>query len=70
MTSSTVSKPCLVPSHADALPDDRTVLAFSFSDVEPEMRDWWLVLTPDEIHVCEHDPLSYFASVPWPPAAG
>lgn len=44
------------PIDTDALPDDRTVLAFSFSDVEPEMRDWWLVLTPDEIDVCEHDP--------------
>lgn len=40
----------------DALPDDPTVLALSFSDVEPEMREWWLVLTRDEIDVCEHDP--------------
>jgi DNA-binding HxlR family transcriptional regulator len=40
----------------DALPDGRTVLAITFRDLQGELRDWWLVLTPTEVDVCEHDP--------------
>ena len=40
----------------DALPEQQTVLAFTFPDIEPPLCDWWLVLTPDEVDVCEHDP--------------
>lgn len=40
----------------DALPDGRTVLAITFRDLQGDLRDWWLVLTRDEVDVCEHDP--------------
>ena len=40
----------------EALPKDRTVLAITFRDLTGDLRDWWLVLTPDEVDVCEHDP--------------
>lgn len=40
----------------DALPQGRTVLAVIFDGVSPELRDWWLVLTPDEADVCDYDP--------------
>jgi DNA-binding HxlR family transcriptional regulator len=42
--------------HREALPDRRTVLAITFRELEGELRDWWLVLTRDEVDVCEHDP--------------
>jgi DNA-binding HxlR family transcriptional regulator len=42
--------------HREALPDRRTVLAISFRELEGELRNWWLVLTRDEVDVCEHDP--------------
>lgn len=41
---------------AEALPDDRTVLAMTFRDLDGDLRDWWLVLTREEVDVCEHDP--------------
>ena len=40
----------------EAIPRRRTVLGISFADAEPHERDWWLVLEPDEVDVCEHDP--------------
>jgi DNA-binding HxlR family transcriptional regulator len=42
--------------HRQALPDRRTVLAITFRELEGELRDWWLVLSRDEVDVCEHDP--------------
>ena len=40
----------------DALPQGRTVLAIVFEGTSPQLRDWWLVLTPDEVDVCDDDP--------------
>lgn len=40
----------------EALPDDRTVLAITFRELEGDLRNWWLVLSRDEVDVCEHDP--------------
>lgn len=44
--------------HVDraAVPDRRTVLRFSFPDVARQLRDWWLVITPAEVDVCDTDP--------------
>lgn len=39
-----------------ALPGGRTVLALTFTDIEPELRDWWLLMTPEEVEVCDDDP--------------
>ncbi|MGH3492999.1 MAG: winged helix-turn-helix transcriptional regulator [Sciscionella sp.] len=41
----------------NAMPATRTVLAFSFSDVEPRGRDWWIVVEPGaEVDLCDFDP--------------
>jgi DNA-binding HxlR family transcriptional regulator len=40
----------------DAVPPGRTVLEFSFSDVPPPAARWWLVVTQDQVDVCESDP--------------
>jgi DNA-binding HxlR family transcriptional regulator len=40
----------------DAVPPDRTVVAFQFTDVPRKSRDWWLVITPQEADVCDADP--------------
>ena len=40
----------------NALPSGRTVLAVVFVDAEPDLRDWWFVLTPDEVDMCDDDP--------------
>jgi hypothetical protein len=40
----------------DAVPQGRTVLAMVFDGTSPELRNWWLILTPDEIDVCDYDP--------------
>lgn len=40
----------------EALPPGRTVVQFTFRDVEREQRDWWLVLTAHEADVCDTDP--------------
>lgn len=40
----------------DALPDGRTVLAVTFTDAHPQLRDWWLLLTADDVDVCDEDP--------------
>lgn len=39
-----------------ALPPGRTVLALTFRDAQPELRHWWLVLSRDEVDVCDEDP--------------
>lgn len=40
-----------------AMPQQRTVLAFHFPDIEPRTRDWWIVVGPDaEVDVCDVDP--------------
>lgn len=38
------------------LPPGRTVVAFSFGDVAPKVRRWWLVMTPEAVDVCDFDP--------------
>lgn len=40
----------------DALPDGQTVLELSFDGVAQELRGWWLLLSRDEVDVCDHDP--------------
>lgn len=40
----------------EAVPEGRTVIGISFRDLEPSVRDWWLVVTPDGVDVCEEDP--------------
>lgn len=37
-------------------PRGRTVLAVDFEDVEPDVRHWWLVVTGDDVDVCDADP--------------
>jgi DNA-binding HxlR family transcriptional regulator len=38
------------------LPQTRTVIAFTFHDLPPRRRDWWMVLTLDDVDVCDVDP--------------
>ncbi|MGI5490242.1 winged helix-turn-helix transcriptional regulator [Microtetraspora malaysiensis] len=38
------------------VPVGRTVVLFSFPDVHPRARDWWLVITSGEVDVCDVDP--------------
>lgn len=40
----------------DLVPRPRTVVQFRFADVPVSARDWWLVITPDDVDVCDHDP--------------
>jgi hypothetical protein len=40
----------------DAVPPGRTVLRFTFSDVAPEERDWWVVITDEGVDLCRFDP--------------
>jgi DNA-binding HxlR family transcriptional regulator len=39
-----------------AIPPGRTVVQFRFPDVPPDVRDWWLVISPRETDVCDDDP--------------
>ncbi|MBY5162022.1 winged helix-turn-helix transcriptional regulator [Salsipaludibacter albus] len=39
----------------DRMPPGRTVIGFTFPDLEPAARDWWAVVT-DEVDICDHDP--------------
>lgn len=39
-----------------AMPHERTVLAFEFTDVARSSSRWWLVVNPDEVDVCDADP--------------
>ncbi|QBI21343.1 transcriptional regulator [Egibacter rhizosphaerae] len=41
---------------SDAIPDGRTVVRLRFPDVLAALRDWWLVITREEVDVCESDP--------------
>ena len=38
------------------VPPGRTVVHFRFRDVEPALRDWWLVIDPSDADVCDDDP--------------
>lgn len=40
----------------DAMPDRRTVLHFVFRDIPPPADRWWLVVTGQEVDVCDFDP--------------
>jgi len=44
--------------HVDpaTVPPGRTVVSFRFVDVPATIRDWWLVITVDEVDVCDFDP--------------
>ena len=42
----------------EALPRDCTVVALVFGDTVPELRYWWLLLTPDDVDICDEDPVS------------
>lgn len=39
-----------------AVPEGRTTLVFSFTDVPTPIRDWWMVITPEGVDVCDFDP--------------
>ena len=39
-----------------ALPTGRTIVHFQFSDVPARSRRWWLVITADDVDVCDTDP--------------
>jgi DNA-binding HxlR family transcriptional regulator len=39
-----------------AVPAGRTVVQFRFPDVAANIRDWWLVITPEIADVCDADP--------------
>jgi hypothetical protein len=32
------------------------VISFHFNDVPAKIRDWWLVMTAEEVDVCDFDP--------------
>ena len=38
------------------VPPGRTVVSFRFNDVPAKIRDWWLVMTAEEVDVCDFDP--------------
>jgi DNA-binding HxlR family transcriptional regulator len=38
------------------VPATRTVVEVGFPDVPADLRAWWLVITPDEVDVCDSDP--------------
>lgn len=38
------------------VPEGRTVLYFQFPDVPARSRRWWLVITSDDVDVCDTDP--------------
>lgn len=40
----------------EAVPDGRTVVRFEFPDVPEPSRHWWLVITRDDVDVCDADP--------------
>jgi DNA-binding HxlR family transcriptional regulator len=40
----------------ERVPPRRTVVAFEFSDVSPKVARWWIVITADDVEVCDDDP--------------
>jgi DNA-binding HxlR family transcriptional regulator len=40
----------------DTVPTGRTVVRFRFHDVPADLRDWWLVIEPPQVDVCDVDP--------------
>jgi DNA-binding HxlR family transcriptional regulator len=40
----------------DAVPEGRTVLRFTFKDVPGPARHWWLVITGNDVDLCDFDP--------------
>ncbi|PKH42813.1 transcriptional regulator, HxlR family [Nocardioides alpinus] len=38
------------------VPLGRSVVRFDFSDVEPKVAHWWIVITTDDVDVCDVDP--------------
>jgi hypothetical protein len=40
----------------DVVPPRRAVLHFRFPDVRGAQGRWWLVITPQEVDVCDEDP--------------
>jgi DNA-binding HxlR family transcriptional regulator len=38
------------------VPSGRTVVNFRFTDLPAKIRDWWLVLTPESVDICDFDP--------------
>jgi DNA-binding HxlR family transcriptional regulator len=40
----------------DAVPSGRTVVQFHFPDVATTARTWWLVISADDVDVCDTDP--------------
>lgn len=40
----------------EAVPDGRTVLRFTFTDVPAAPRSWWIVITTDGVDLCDADP--------------
>lgn len=40
----------------DAMPDQRTVLAFHLDDARPQARDWWIVANDGQVDLCDVDP--------------
>lgn len=39
-----------------AVPDRRTIIRFTFSDLARSSRDWWLLITPSGADLCDFDP--------------
>ena len=39
-----------------AVPEGQTVVRFHFPDAAPRARDWWLLIKPDDVDVCDDDP--------------
>ncbi len=40
----------------EAVPDGRTTVHFSFTDVEPDAGRWWIVIGAEGVDVCDFDP--------------
>ena len=40
----------------NAVPFGRTVVEFRFPDVRSDNQHWWLVITPNDVDVCDADP--------------
>ena len=40
----------------DAVPAGRTTLGFTFTDVSGRPRNWWLVISADDVDICDIDP--------------